>query len=136
MAYQYVQNLRYIFTYFDCMLRYDGLFSLSKLTWEGDRIPERELESDYDRHSPERNFHEWGARVTAAIKAGVTPRWAVYLLAGTYWRIWGHQLNALHCYKHALAKVPQQYKDVVLVNFAGKNELLSLEIYLRDYESK
>ncbi len=34
----------------------------------GDRVPERELEEPYDRHSPERNFHEWGARVTAAMK--------------------------------------------------------------------
>ena len=49
----------------------------------------------------------------------LSPRWIVYLLAGTYWRIWGHPQNAVHCYRHSLARVPPQYKDVVLTNLAG-----------------
>ncbi len=43
----------------------------------------------------------------------------MFLLAGTYWRIWGHQQNAAHCYRQALARVPRQFRDVVLVNFGG-----------------
>ncbi len=43
----------------------------------------------------------------------------VNVLAGTYWRIWGHPQNGLHCFRHALSTVPEKYKDVVLTNFAG-----------------
>lgn len=43
----------------------------------------------------------------------------MYLLAGTYWRIWGHPQNGIHCYRHSLSRVPEEYKDVVLTNFAG-----------------
>ena len=49
----------------------------------------------------------------------ISPRWIVYLLSGTYWRIWGHPQNAVHCYRHSLARVPQEYKHVVLTNLAG-----------------
>ena len=49
----------------------------------------------------------------------LSPRWIVFLLAGTYWRIWGHPQNAVHCYRHSLSRVPPKYKDVVLTNLAG-----------------
>ena len=47
------------------------------------------------------------------------PKWLIYVLAGTYWRIWGHPQNGIHCLRRALATVPQRFKDVVLTNLAG-----------------
>ena len=47
------------------------------------------------------------------------PKWLVYVLAGTYWRIWGHPQNGIHCFRRALAAVPDRFKDVVLTNLAG-----------------
>ena len=71
-------------------------------------------------HSPVKSFHEWGARINAALKQKTAiPDWITYLFAGTYWRIWGHPQNGLECYKHALAKVPTKYLDIVLTNLAG-----------------
>lgn len=49
----------------------------------------------------------------------MAPKWVVYLLAGTYWRIWGHPQNGIHCYRRALSTVPPEYEDVVLTNLAG-----------------
>ena len=40
-------------------------------------------------------------------------------MAGTYWRVWGHQHNAAHCYRHALRRVPAAHRDVALTNLAG-----------------
>ena len=66
------------------------------------------------------SFHEWGARINAALKKITpSPEWVTYLLAGTYWRIWGHPQNGLECYKNALAKAPPKYLDIVLTNLAG-----------------
>ena len=59
----------------------------------------------------------------------VLPKWAVYVLAGTYWRIFGNPSNGLTCYKWALSTVPSQYQDVVLTNLAG---LLYKAGYLED----
>ena len=47
------------------------------------------------------------------------PKWLIYVLAGTYWRIWGHPQNGIHCFRRALAAVPDRFKDVVLTNLAG-----------------
>lgn len=99
--------------------KYDKLKTLRQWTYISSKKREQDIEPAYDLHSPERNFHEWGARVTAAMKINLAPKWIVFLLAGTYWRIWGHPQNGLHCYRHALARVPEQYKDVVLTNLAG-----------------
>ena len=109
------------------------------------RRQEREIEEAFDKHSFDNNFHEWGARVTEAMRIvswGLTficlcrkhvgyliflpvqhmePKWVIYVLAGTYWRIWGHPQHGIHCYRRALAGVPDQFKDVVLTNLAGEN---------------
>lgn len=55
----------------------------------------------------------------ASLFQNLAPKWLVFLLAGTYWRIFGHPQNGIHCYRHALSRVPEKYKDVVLTNFAG-----------------
>ena len=47
------------------------------------------------------------------------PRWIVTVLAGTYWRIFGHPQNGMDCFKWALASVPRRYEDVVLTTMAG-----------------
>ena len=49
----------------------------------------------------------------------VGPKWVVYVLAGTFWRIFGSPQEGLQCYKWALSTVPKQYEDVVLTNLAG-----------------
>ena len=49
----------------------------------------------------------------------LAPKWIVYLLAGTYWRIWGHPKNGIDCYRNSLSRVPDEYKDVVLTNLAS-----------------
>ena len=48
--------------------KYDQLKTIAKWTHISVKKPEKEIEPAYDLHSPERNFHEWGARVTAAMK--------------------------------------------------------------------
>jgi tetratricopeptide (TPR) repeat protein len=74
----------------------------------------------FSTHSPVQSFHEWGARINAALKKkSPIPEWITYVLAGTYWRIWGHPQNGLECYKNALAKAPKKYLDIVLTNLAG-----------------
>ncbi len=49
------------------LLRSPGSPGSAHPVWGDDKVPERELEEAFDRSSPERNFHEWGARVTAAM---------------------------------------------------------------------
>lgn len=80
---------------------------------------EREIEAGYYVHSVEKNYHEWGARVHSALDKKVIPKWVVYVLAGTYWRIFGQPQNGLECFKWALDSVPKQYEDLVLTNLAG-----------------
>lgn len=80
---------------------------------------EREIEASYYVHSVEKNYHEWGARVHSALDKRVSPQWIVYVLAGTYWRIFGQPQNGLDCFKWALKVVPSQYEDLVLTNLAG-----------------
>ena len=58
------------------------------------------------------------------------PKWVIYVLAGTYWRIWGHPQHGIHCYRRALAGVPDQFKDVVLTNLAGENHQLTISLYV------
>jgi hypothetical protein len=48
--------------------KYDKLQSIEKWTHISVRNAEREIEAAYYLHSVEKNFHEWGARVTAAQK--------------------------------------------------------------------
>ena len=49
----------------------------------------------------------------------MAPKWVVYALAGTYWRIFGNPQNGINCFKWALESVPSNYEDVVLTNLAG-----------------
>ena len=123
--------------------RYDNLATIDRWTFISVRRQEREIEEAFDKHSFDNNFHEWGARVTEAMRIvswvftlletcfqidicllpvqHMEPKWVIYVLAGTYWRIWGHPQHGIHCYRRALAGVPDQFKDVVLTNLAGEN---------------
>ena len=49
----------------------------------------------------------------------IGPKWIVYVLAGTYWRIFGNPQNGINCFKWALSTVPSKHEDVVLTNLAG-----------------
>lgn len=105
------------------MGKYDSLKTFDKirrLEIEVRSTAEKDVEIEYSLHSPVNSFHEWGARINAALKQTThIPEWITYLYAGTYWRIWGHPQNCLDCYKHALTKVPKEYLDIVLTNLAG-----------------
>ena len=54
------------------------------------KVPERGIEPAYYVHSVEKNYHEWGARVNMALNQNIGPKWVVYVLAGTFWRIFGN----------------------------------------------
>ena len=47
--------------------KYDKLKTINNWTLISTKRPEREIEADYDLHSPEKNYHEWGARITQAM---------------------------------------------------------------------
>ena len=49
----------------------------------------------------------------------IEPKWVIHVLAGTYWRIFGHPQNGIQCFRWALSAVPKKYEDVVLTNLAG-----------------
>ena len=49
----------------------------------------------------------------------IEPKWVINVLAGTYWRIFGHPQNGIHCFRWALSTVPHEFEDVVLTNLAG-----------------
>ncbi len=55
-------------TRFDGKTKYDHLQSIAKWNHISVKNPEREIEAAYYLHSPEKSYHEWGARVTAAMK--------------------------------------------------------------------
>ena len=157
-------NLNYIRTrlkYDFSHLRYDNLATIERWTFINVRRQEREIEEAFDKYSVDNNFHEWGARVTEAMRIvsengaaslgfnhkklqamvvvegkcwlpvsciyyyfllppqHMEPKWLIYVLAGTYWRIWGHPQHGIHCFRRALAAVPDRFKDVVLTNLAG-----------------
>ena len=48
--------------------RYDRLKTIRERNHISVRQQEKEIEAAYCKHSPEYNFHEWGARVTEAMK--------------------------------------------------------------------
>jgi hypothetical protein len=50
------------------LLRYDKLKTIEQWTFIEVRKQEKEIEEAFDIHSVEKNFHEWGARVTEAMK--------------------------------------------------------------------
>ena len=64
-------NLNYIRTrlkYDFSHLRYDNLATIERWTFINVRRQEREIEEAFDKHSVDNNFHEWGARVTEAMR--------------------------------------------------------------------
>ena len=48
--------------------KHDKLKSVKEWPHIKVRTPEREIEANYVLHSPEKDFHEWGARVNMAMK--------------------------------------------------------------------
>ena len=100
--------------------KYDKLPLIDRMSHINVKKAEREIESEYYKYSAEKNFHEWGARVHGALEKNVGPKWVIYVLAGTYWRIFGNPQNGIECFRWALANVPSEHEDVVLTNLAGK----------------
>lgn len=49
-------------------LRYDNLATIERWTFINVRRQEREIEEAFDKYSVDNNFHEWGARVTEAMR--------------------------------------------------------------------
>ncbi len=54
-------------TKFEGKTKYDHLQSLARWTHINIKKAEREIEATYYLHSSEKNFHEWGSRVKAAM---------------------------------------------------------------------
>ena len=52
--------------------KYDKLKTIAHWTFISTRKAEKEIESAYHFHSPEKNFHEWGSRVNEAMKRVIT----------------------------------------------------------------
>lgn len=49
----------------------------------------------------------------------IGPSWVLYNLAAVYWRVVGHGPNGVECIRRALHFVPDQYRDVPLLNLAN-----------------
>ena len=49
----------------------------------------------------------------------IGPGWVLYNLAGLYWRIIGNNYQGVECIRRSLYLVPEEYKDVPLVNLAN-----------------
>ena len=49
----------------------------------------------------------------------LSPSWILFNLAGLYWRILGNTYHGIECVRRALYTVPEQYRDVPLVNLAN-----------------
>jgi len=79
--------------------KYENLSSLKKWEEVMSKRQEDDINLEYTKYSPEKNYHEWGARVSEAIKRDLSPKWVIFLLAGAYWRLWGHPQNGIHCHK-------------------------------------
>ncbi|KAK3594378.1 hypothetical protein CHS0354_032887 [Potamilus streckersoni] len=62
---------------------------------------------------------EIGQRILTAIKKTVGPAWILYNLAGLYWRIMGNNYHAIECVRSSLHSVPEEFKDVPLLNLAN-----------------
>jgi len=92
-----------------------------------DLKPEEELIEKLEALSPVGDLNEVGARIHAALKQDVKPSWIFYVMAGNYWRLLagkarllaGTAENTRNCYLHALSKVPERFRDVVLTNLAA-----------------
>lgn len=49
----------------------------------------------------------------------IGPSWVLFNLAGLYWRVAGNGFQGVECIRRALHTVPEQYRDVPLVNLAN-----------------
>lgn len=64
-------------------------------------------------------IEEIGQRLLTALKQKIGPGWVLYNLAGLYWRIIGNNYQGVECIRRSLYLVPEEYKDVPLVNLAN-----------------
>ncbi|XP_064634712.1 tetratricopeptide repeat protein 17-like isoform X2 [Lineus longissimus] len=62
---------------------------------------------------------EIGQRILSSLKKNVGPSWILYNLAGLYWRIIGNHYQGIECLRRALVFVPDNLRDVPLVNMAN-----------------
>ncbi|XP_067656213.1 tetratricopeptide repeat protein 17-like isoform X4 [Haliotis asinina] len=62
---------------------------------------------------------EVGQRILTALKENIGPGWVLYNLAGMYWRIIGNNYHGIECIRRSLHLVPDEYRDVPLVNLAN-----------------
>ncbi|XP_064604076.1 tetratricopeptide repeat protein 17-like isoform X2 [Liolophura sinensis] len=62
---------------------------------------------------------EVGQRILTALKQNIGPSWVLFNLAGLYWRVAGNGFQGVECIRRALHTVPEQYRDVPLVNLAN-----------------
>ena len=60
-----------------------------------------------------------GRNVCLAVCQKIGPSWILYNLATLYWRIVGNTINGLECARRALYFVPDEYRDVPLLNLAN-----------------
>ncbi|XP_048779550.1 tetratricopeptide repeat protein 17-like isoform X2 [Ostrea edulis] len=64
-------------------------------------------------------IEEIGQRLLTALKQKIGPGWVLYNLAGLYWRIIGNNYQGVECIRRSLTLVPDEYRDVPLVNLAN-----------------
>ncbi|XP_062591170.1 tetratricopeptide repeat protein 17-like [Saccostrea cucullata] len=64
-------------------------------------------------------IEEIGQRLLTALKQKIGPGWVLYNLAGLYWRIIGNNYQGIECIRRSLYLVPDEYRDVPLINLAN-----------------
>lgn len=66
-----------------------------------------------------RSFLHFMPSVSCIFLQKIGPGWVLYNLAGLYWRIIGNNYQGVECIRRSLTLVPDEYRDVPLVNLAN-----------------